>query len=406
MGLLTDEQIKQLIKERNIKTVEDIESTIKDLFADTIQAMLEAEMDYHLGYEKNGSKDKDTTNRRNGHGKKRLRSSHGEMEIEVPRDRDCEFEPMIVEKRQRNISKIEQQIIALYAKGISTREIQDHLHQLYGIEVSAALISNITDKIVPMIKEWQSRPLEAVYAVVFMDAIHYKVRQDNQIVSKAAYMVIGVDLEGKKDVLGIWIGESESAKFWLSVLNEIKNRGVQDILIASVDNLSGFSEAIAAVYVQTEIQKCIVHQVRNSMRYVSYKDAKKVAVDLKKIYSSPSESSGVEELDLFEREWGKKYPYIVQSWRNNWSEIATFFKYPPEIRKIIYTTNIIESYHRQLRKVTKGKSIFPTDEALMKMLYLVTQDVTRKWTMRIQNWGQILAQLAIFFPDRVRLLEG
>jgi transposase-like protein len=406
MALLTDDQIKQLIKERNIKTVEDIESTIKDLFADTIQAMLEAEMDHHLGYEKNDTKNKDTANRRNGHGTKKLRSSHGEMEIEVPRDRDGEFEPMIVEKRQKSISQIEQQIIALYAKGISTREIQDYLHQLYGIEVSPALISNITDKIVPMIKEWQSRPLEPVYAVVFMDAIHYKVRQDSQITNKAAYMVIGVDLEGKKDVLGIWIGESESAKFWLSVLNEMKNRGVQDILIVSVDNLGGFSETISAAYPQTEIQKCIVHQVRNSIRYVSYKDVKKVTTDLKKIYGAPSESAGLEELDLFADEWGKKYPYIVQSWRNNWSEIATFFKYPPEIRKIIYTTNIIESYHRQLRKATKGKSIFPTDEALMKMLYLVTQDVTRKWTMRIPNWGQILAQFAVFFPDRVKPLEG
>lgn len=406
MGLLTDEQIKQLIKERNIKTVEDIESTLKDLFADTIQAMLEAEMDHHLGYEKNDTKNKDTTNRRNGHGTKKLRSSHGEMEIEVPRDRDGEFEPMIVEKRQKNISKIEQQIIALYGKGVSTREIQDHLNQLYGIDVSPTLISNITDKIVPMIKEWQNRPLESVYAVVFLDAIHYKVRQDNQITSKAAYMVIGVDLEGKKDVLGIWIGESESAKFWLSVLNELKNRGVQDILIVSVDNLTGFSDAISAAFPQTEIQKCIVHQVRNSIRYVSYKDVKKVTSDLKKIYSAPSEEAGTAELDLFEGAWGKKYPYIVQSWRNNWSEIATFFKYPPEIRKIIYTTNIIESYHRQLRKVTKGKSIFPTDEALLKMLYLVTQDVTRKWTMRIPNWGQILAQLTIFFPDKVKPLDG
>jgi putative transposase len=402
MGLLSREQVKQLIKERNIKSVEDIESAVKDLFADSLQAMLEAEMDGHLGYEKNDSENKETTNRRNGHDSKKLRSSYGDMEIDVPRDRDASFDPIIVKKRERSISRIESQIIALYAKGVSVREIQDHLEQIYGIDVSPTLISNITDKIVPLIREWQSRPLEETYAVVFLDAIHYKVRQDGQITNKAAYVVIGIDLEGRKDVLGIWIGESESAKFWLSVLNEMKNRGVLDILIASVDNLNGFSEAITAAYPKSEIQKCIVHQVRNSVRYVSYKDIKQVTRDLKNIYTAPSEEAAHSELDLFEKEWGKKYPYIGQSWRKNWAEIATFFKYPPEIRKIIYTTNIIESYHRQLRKVTKGKSVFPTDESLMKMLYLITQDVTRKWTMRIPNWGGILSQLSVFFPDRVK----
>jgi len=406
MAILSREQIRQLIKERDIKTVEDIHETLKDLFGETIQAMLEAEMDHHLGYGKNDSGSKQTTNRRNGHGAKTLRTSHGEVEIEVPRDRDSEFDPLIVKKREKNISKIEQQIIALYAKGVSTREIQDYLGQLYGIDVSPALISNITDKIMPLIREWQSRPLEAVYAIVFLDAIHYKVREDGQIKSKAAYMVIGIDLEGRKDVLGIWIGESESAKFWLSVLSELKNRGVSDILIASVDNLSGFSEAISAAFPLTQIQKCIVHQVRNSIRYVSYKDVKKVTSDLKRVYTSPSEGAALGELDAFEGEWGKKYPYVVESWRRNWAEIATFFAYPPEIRKIIYTTNVIESYHRQLRKVTKGKSIFPTDDALLKMLYLVTQDVTRKWTMRLLNWGQILAQLAVSFPDRVKPVVG
>ncbi len=402
MALLSREQIKELIRERNIKTVEDIHETLKDLFGETIQAMLEAEMDHHLGYEKNDSENKKTENRRNGHGTKTLRTSHGEVDIEVPRDRECDFDPLIVKKRERNISKIEEQIIALYAKGVSTREIQDYLHELYGIDVSPGLISNITDKIMPLIHEWQSRPLEEVYAFVFLDAIHYKVRDNGQIKSKAAYMVIGIDLEGRKDVLGIYIGESESAKFWLSVLSEMKNRGMADILIVSVDNLSGFSEAISAAFPKTEIQKCIVHQVRNSIRYVSYKDVKKVTVDLKKVYTAPSEEVALAELDLFAAEWGKKYPYIVESWRRNWAEIATFFAYPPEIRKIIYTTNLIESYHRQLRKVTKGKSIFPTDDALLKMLYLVTQDVTRKWTMRVPNWGQILAQLAVFFPDRVK----
>nr|WP_274654616.1 IS256 family transposase [Paenibacillus humicola] len=304
-------------------------------------------------------------------------------------------------KHQSNVTGIEDQIVALYAKGVSTREIQDHLANLYGIDVSPTLISNVTNKIVPFIKEWQNRPLQGVYAVVFLDAIHFKVKQDGAIVNKAAYMVIGIDLDGNKDVLGMWIGENESAKFWLSVLNELKNRGVQDILITCVDNLTGFSQAISACYPQTEIQKCIIHQIRNSTRYVSYKDLKKVTADLKPIYKATTEEAALVELDRFEEIWGTKYPLIIRSWRNNWSELATFFKYPPEIRKLIYTTNIIESYHRQLRKVTKGKSIFPSDEALLKMLYLSTMDVVRKWTGRVQNWGQMLLQLSVFFPDRV-----
>ena len=254
----------------------------------------------------------------------------------------------------------------------------------------------------PLIKEWQNRPLPNIYAVVFMDAIHFNVRQDGQIIKKAAYMSVGIDLEGRKDVLGIWIGEHESAKFWLSVLNELKNRGVQDILIICVDNLTGFSEAIAACYPQSEVQKCIVHQIRNSIRYVSYKDVKKIIAGLKPIYTAATEDAALEELNLFETAWGEKYPLIVRSWRQNWAEIATFFKYPPEIRKIIYTTNTIESYHRQLRKVTKSKSIFPSDEALLKMLYLATQDVLRKWTGRVQNWGMILLQLSVFFPEKVK----
>jgi putative transposase len=254
----------------------------------------------------------------------------------------------------------------------------------------------------PMVKEWQNRPLQGIYAIVFLDAIHFKVKQDGQIVNKAACMAIGIDMDGNKDVLGIWIGENESAKFWLTVLNELRNRGVQDILIVSVDNLTGFSEAIQACYPDTEIQKCIVHQIRNSIRYVSYKDVKKMTAALKPIYTASSESAALEELNQFETIWGDRYPLIVRSWRNNWAEISTFFKYPPEIRKIIYTTNMIESYHRQLRKVKKGKSIFPTDEALLKMLYLATQDVLRKLTGRVQNWGQILLQLSIFFSDKVK----
>lgn len=401
MGLWSKEQLRQFIKENKLVTAQDAQNALKDLFAQTLQEMLEAELDTHLGYEKHDVQSKQTTNSRNGKSKKTIISEYGEQEIDVPRDRQGEFEPVVVKKHQTTVTGIEDQIIAMFAKGVSTRDIQDHLEQLYGVEVSPTMISNVTNKLVPLIKEWQNRPLQSVYAVVFLDAIHFKVKQDGHIVNKAAYMVIGIDLDGNKDVLGMWIGENESSKFWLSVLNDLKNRGVLDILITCVDNLTGFSQAIAASYPKTEIQKCIIHQIRNSTRYVSYKDLKKVTADLKPIYKATTEEAALLELDQFEENWGKKYPLIIRSWRSNWDELATFFKYPPELRKLIYTTNMIESYHRQLRKVTKGKSIFPTDEALLKTLYLATMDVIRKWTGRVQNWGQILLQLSVFFPDRI-----
>ncbi len=368
------DQVKAFIKENALKTMADVQSALKELFADTLQEMLEAELDHELGYAKHDVANKQTTNNRNGKSKKTITSEYGEQEIRVSRDRNGEFEPMIVKKHQSNVSGIEDQIIAMYAKGVSTRDIQDHLLNLYGVEVSSTMISNVTNKLIPLIKEWQNRPLQGVYAVVFMDAIHFKVKQDGAIANKAAYMVIGIDLDGNKDVLGMWIGEKESSKFWLSVLNDLRNRGVSDILITCVDNLNGFSQAISACFPNTEIQKCVIHQIRNSTRYVSYKDLKKVTADLKPIYKATTEDMALVELDRFEETWGSKYPLIVCSWRTHWDEIATFFKYPPEIRKLIYTTNMIESYHRQLRKVTKGKSIFPTDESLLKMFYLATMD--------------------------------
>jgi transposase-like protein len=293
MGLWTKEQLRAFIKENKLVTAQDAQNALKELFAETLQEMLEAELDTHLGYEKHEVKAKMTPNSRNGKSKKTVVSEYGEQEIAVPRDRMGEFEPVVVQKHQKNVTGIEDQIIALYAKGVSTREIQDHLQNLYGIEVSPTLISNVTNKIVPLIKEWQNRPLQGVYAVVYMDAIHFKVKQDGAIVNKAAYMVIGIDLDGNKDVLGMWIGENESSKFWLSVLNDLRNRGVQDILIICVDNLSGFSEAIAAGYPKTEIQKCIIHQIRNSTRYVSYKDLKKVTADLKPIYKAATEEGAL-----------------------------------------------------------------------------------------------------------------
>lgn len=402
MSILSKEQIRALIKERNMKTTEDISSMLRDLFGEAIQEIMEAELDTTLGYAKNENSSTAGNNRRNGHSKKTVVSEYGDTEIQVPRDRDGEHEPLIVKKHQKNLTGIEEQIIALYSKGMTVRDIQDHLHRLYGVDISPTLISNVTNKLMPVIKEWQNRPLEKTYAVVFLDAIYYKVRQEGAIVNKASYMVIGIDLDGRKDVLGMWIGEHETAKFWLVVLNELRNRGVQDILICCVDNLKGFSEAIAACFPAAEIQKCVVHQIRNSIRYVSYKDVKKVLADLKPVYTAASEPLALEALEGFEGLWGGKYPLIVNSWRSNWAELSTFFKYPPEIRKLIYTTNMIESYHRQLRKVTKGKSIFPNDESLQKMLYLATMDVLRKWTGRVQNWGQILLQLSVFFPDKVK----
>ena len=401
----SNEQVKQFIEQGQIKSMGDVQSALKDLFRQTLQAMLEGEMDHHLGYTHGDQAGKQTENRRNGHGSKKVRSDYGDIALTVPRDREADFEPQIVKKRQKTITGLEDQILGLYAKGISARDIQDHLERLYGIEVSPAFISDVTDKVLIQIQEWQSRPLAPVYALMFLDAVHFKVRQEGRIVSKAAYIMIGVDLEGMKEVLGIWIGEAESAKFWMSTLSEIKSRGTQDVLLCCVDNLTGFSEAIKAVFPGALIQKCLVHQVRNSLRYVSHKDAKAVVAGMKAIYTAPSEAAALIALDAFESEWGVKYPLVIAGWRRNWSELATFFGFAPELRRLIYTTNMIESFHRQLRKVTKGKSVFPTDVSLLKMLYLVTHDVQRKWTVRIAHWGQILAQLSITFEGRISVIS-
>lgn len=402
MSMLSKNQIKQMIQHYDIKTTDDIKDAFKDMFGEAIQEIMEAELDTHLGYDKNSKETKDTNNRRNGTSSKTLRSSEfGEIPLTIPRDRNSEYDPIIVKKNQTSLSGLEDQIIAMYTKGLSTREIQDYFTDLYGAEVSPTLISNVTNKILPLVKEWQNRPLDALYPIIFMDAIHFKVRHEGQIQSKAAYVVLDVTIEGFKEVLGIWIGESESSKFWLIVLNELKNRSVQYILIACTDNLNGFSEAIQATFPQTEVQKCIVHQIRNSISFVGYKDLKAVTADLKPIYKASTEELALEALSEFDEKWRKKYPIITKSCMDNWTELATFFKYPAELRRIIYTTNVIEGFHRQLRKPTKSKSVFPSDESLLKILYLVTMDVTKKWTMKVQNWGQILSQFVVFFEDRV-----
>jgi len=401
MSIIPKDQLRKLIKQYNLKDTKDIQNMLKDMFGDAIAEMLEAELEEDLGYTRYDYKNKRTTNSRNGFSKKKVRSNYGDTEIKVPRDRDGEFEPKIVKKNQSTLPSIEDQVLSMYAKGMTTTDIEKHLESIYGIEATPELISRITDKILPLVTEWQARPLEKVYSIVFMDAIHYKVRSEGRIVSKAAYTAIGVNLDGLKEVLGIWVGEAESAKFWLSVLNEIKNRGVADILIISVDGLKGFTEAIASAFPETEVQKCILHQIRASTRYVSYKDIKAFTAALKKIYRAATEQLALIELDRLEDEWGKKYPLSIKSWRANWAELATFFKYPGELRRIIYTTNTVESFHRQLRKVTKSKSIFPNDKALLKMLYLATMDATDRWTMRIRDWPVILSQLTVYFKERV-----
>ena len=398
---IDNEIFKTLIEDYNIKDTNDIKDMLKDLLSDTIQTMLEAEIENELGYAKHSMKDKATSNARNGHSKKTVRSEYGNIDLDIPRDRNAEFEPQIIPKYQREITGIEGQILSLYAKGMSNRDIEDHLNNLYGINVSPSMISKITDKIIPEIREWQSRQLEDVYPIVFMDAIHYSVRKDGVVVKKAVYLAIGIDKEGRKEVLGFWIGENESGKYWLNVLNELKNRGVQDILIMSVDNLKGFSEAISSVFPKTEIQKCVVHQIRNSIRYISYKDAREFTSDLKEMYNAPTLEQAEFKLDELEEKWGKKYMAVINSWRSNWNELTTYFKYDTKIRKLIYTTNPIESLNRQLRKYTKTKSLYPTDEALMKSIYLSLKEATRKWTGRIPGWGEIYSQLSIYFEGRI-----
>jgi putative transposase len=401
MPIIPKDQLKALIKEYNLKDPKDIQEMLKKLFGDTLQEMLEAELDHELGYTKYDYKNKTTDNSRNGYSSKTVKSNYGKVGLDVPRDRNGEFEPAVVKKNQTDISSIEDQVLSMYAKGMSTRDMEKHLEGLYGMDVSPELISRITDRIIPMINEWQSRPLSPIYAIVFMDAIHYKVRQDGRVITKAAYTAIGVDLDGIKDVLGIWIGENESSKYWLSVINEIKNRGTKDILIASVDGLNGFPEAIKAVFPETEIQRCILHQIRNSTKFISYKDLKAFVLDLKKIYKAATEEAALSALEDLEEKWAKKYPLSVKSWKTNWSELSAYFKYPEELRRIIYTTNSVENFHRSLRKVTKAKSAFVNDMALMKILYLATIDTTKKWTERMREWSIIYSQLDIYFGERI-----
>ena len=391
--------IHQLLQEYDIQTAEDIQDALKDLLGGTIKEMMETEMDEHLGYGR--SERSDNEDSRNGYKRKRVNSSYGSMEISVPQDRKSTFEPQVVKKRQKDISGIDQKIISMYAKGMTTRQISDTLEDIYGFEASEGFISDVTDKILPQIEDLQNRPLSEVYPVLYIDAIHYSVRDEGVIRKLAAYVILGLNADGYKEVLTIEVGENESSKYWLSVLNGLKNRGVKDILILCADGLAGMKEAIAAAFPKTEYQRCIVHQVRNTMKYVSDKDRKPFCADLKTIYQAPTEEKALDALERVTEKWGGKYPNSMRSWRQNWDAICPIFKFSAAVRKVIYTTNAIESLNATYRKLNRQRSVFPSDNALLKALYLSTFEATKKWTMPIRNWGQVYGELSIMYEGRL-----
>ena len=391
--------IQQLLHEYDIETAEDIQDALKDLLGGTIKEMMEAEMDDHLGYQKSERSDSDDYC--NGYKSKRVNSSYGSMDIDVPQDRKSTFEPQIVKKRQKDISDIDQKIISMYAKGMTTRQISETIEDIYGFETSEGFISNVTDKILPQLEDWQNRPLDEVYPILYIDAIHYSVRDNGVIRKLAAYVILGINTEGKKEVLSITVGDNESSKYWLSVLNELKNRGVKDILIICADGLSGIKEAIAAAFPKTEYQRCIVHQVRNTLKYVPDKDRKAFASDLKTIYHASDEEKARLALDRVTEKWTAKYPNFMKRWYDNWDAITPIFKFSPDVRKVIYTTNAIESLNSSYRKLNRQRSVFPSDTALLKALYLATFEATKKWTMSIRNWGQVYGELSIMYERRL-----
>ena len=390
--------IATLIEEYDIKTAEDIQEALKDLLGGTIKSMMEAEMDEHIGYEK--YQHSDATNYRNGVKKKNVRSTFGEFQVEVPQDRNSTFEPQIVKKRQKDISEIDQKIINMYARGLTTRQISEQIEDIYGFECSESFISNVTDKILQDIQDWQNRPLEKVYPVIFIDATHFSVREDNRIKKIAAYVVLGITKDGMKEVLSLEIGENESSKYWLGVLNVLKNRGINDIMVICADGLTGIKEAIATAFSQTEYQRCIVHQVRNTLKYVSYKDKKEFASDLKSIYLAVTEAQALENLDKVSEKWEEKYPNSMSSWYQNWDVLTPIFKFSLEVRKVIYTTNAIESLNSTYKKLNSQRTVYPSDKALLKALYLSTLEATKKWSQPLRNWGKVYGEFSIMYEGR------
>jgi putative transposase len=404
MSKSNQEKIKAAVdllidKDTDLITFFAKDGMLKELTKSIFERALKAEMDEHLGYGKYGRSE--VENSRNGVGKKSLITEGGVMELEVPRDRNADFAPLLVPKRQTRIDGLDQKILSLYAKGMSVSDIKIQIHELYGAEISESLISRVTDNIMDEVRSWQNRPLEAVYAIVYFDALIVKVRHEKRIINKSVYVALGIDLTGRKDILGLWISENEGAKFWLSNFTEMKNRGLKDILIACSDNLVGMSEAISAVYPETEHQLCIVHQIRNSLSYVSYKDRKEVAANLRLVYTSFTEDEALAALSDFDAKWGKRYPHIAKSWQNNWHNLVVFLQYPEIIRRIIYTTNAIEGLNSQLRKVTNNKRVFPSDDSVFKTLYLTIGYITKKWTMPIHNWGEAMAHFLVKFEGRI-----
>ena len=401
--LFDREELKKLVQEKGVKTTKDLDGLLKELTGEIIGALYEGEMRDHLGYDKYDYNAKQISNSRNGYSPKTVQSKHGEIELKVPRDRNGEFEPKIVKKRQKDITGMEEKVISMYGLGLSTRDIRYHIDEIYGYDMSPEQVSIITDTVIERAREWQNRPLKEIYAMVYMDALVVKMKVEGISKNIAVYGLIGIDLDGNKECLGLYISkEPESAKYWLSVMTELKNRDVKDILIFAVDNLTGISEAIEAAFPKSDIQKCVVHQIRNSLKYVPYKERKAVAGDLKSVYKAGTEEAALEALKDFDKLWGKKYPHIVKSWKKNWDELSTMFKYPPEIRKLIYTTNPIESFNRQLRKVSKNKSVFPNEDAVLKLFYLAVEKIHKRWNQRIRDWGIIYSQLAIMFEDRIQ----
>lgn len=399
------ELLKAYVDSQQFNSTMEIMAAMKEMFRDVLQQVMESELEAQLGYEKSQRQSESavehgTRNYRNGYSKKTVKTQLGEVEVKVPRDRNGEYEPQIISKYNRNADGMEEKILALYACGMSQRDISEQIKNLYDVEISPELVSKISEKILPEVTAWQNRPLESVYPFVFLDAIHYKVKENHQYQTKAAYVVLGITMDGKKDILGVWIGEHESSKFWLNVLNDLKSRGVLDVYLFCVDGLKGFVEAIGAVYPKSQVQRCIIHQIRSSTRYVSYKDIKPLMADLKQVYTAVTEQEALEHLRIFRDNWGRQYPSCVKSWEDNWEILSTFFAYPPEIRKIIYTTNIIEGLNRQFRQITKNKPSFTNDDSLRKMLYLASRKIVEHWTARCRNWDMVLAQLNVMFQDR------
>lgn len=386
---------------KQFKNKEEFQEFFQNLFKEGVQEMLKGELDEHLGYEKHSPEGYNTGNSRNGTSKKKVKTeSLGDMVLNIPRDRQSTFEPKLVPKHERMSDKIEQVIIGMYSRGMTTRDIEDQVKEIYGVEVSEGTISNVTNRVIDNIKQWQVRPLESVYFVVWMDGISLKIRSNGKVINKTIFLVIGLNNQGMKEVLGMWINETESASFWLTVLTDLKSRGVEDILIACTDNLKGFTDAIKSSYPKTLTQLCVVHQIRNSCRYVVWKDKKEFVTDLKTVYTAPNQEAAADALNQFESKWGKKYGYAVQSWRNNWEDLTHYFHFPPEIRHIIYTTNVIESLNSGIRKYTRSKNMFPDDSSALKAVYLAINNLEKKWTMTIRNWGAILNQFIIIFEDR------